>query len=206
MRLLFPLGAAVFLFATIGVRAQEVPEAPRAEPTPEPTQEPLPSGSTPETTDPTQTLPLIPETPANVEKPAAGESPTKPESPFSTAPSRGMSVVQKMNKLDTVEALALKVRFRDVRTKVFGDADIQEALARAAASKTDYERRQWMFRHYELLYSRIEKMDPTLKQLVIARHNDEISRLKETKIEPTHKPDNYDGPAQVSTGQRKKAS
>jgi hypothetical protein len=81
--------------------------------------------------------------------------------------------------------MAARIRLRQLKTRVLREPKVQELYEKAHASPTDYEKRENMKEFYTLLYTRIEKLDGSLKKRTTALRNQSVNRLKQTKIDPT---------------------
>ena len=81
--------------------------------------------------------------------------------------------------------MAARIRLRQLKTRVLQEAKVQELLAKAQTAPTDYERREDLKAFYTLLYTRIEKLDGTLKKRATNLRNTSIHRLAQTKVDPT---------------------
>jgi hypothetical protein len=91
-----------------------------------------------------ESLPLIPEPVAPAPKP-------KPAS------RKRSSTEQASDDLQT------RIRLREAKTKALANPQLQVEWNRAHAARTQPERRELLRSYYEQLYSRMEKIDPTLK-------------------------------------------
>ncbi len=112
---------------------------------------------------PSDSLGLIPESPAPAKKP-------KP------APQKKSSTEQASDDLQT------RIRYREARTKALQDPKIQMEWARAHAAKTDPEKREALKNYYQMFCDRIVKIDPTTKP--------RIETLRKTlawRLEPGHR-------------------
>jgi hypothetical protein len=174
-----PATLALFVAVSTSVFAQEPSPAPApvaAEPAlkltlpgaPEPVPAPAPSN---------ENLGLIPETPEPVTKPKGRAIPEpKVSRKASDAPNRTSAAEDEM---------ATRIRLRQLKTRVLREPKVQALYEQAHAAPTDYEKRETMKAFYTLLYTRIEKLDGSLKKRATTLRNQSINRLKQTKIDPT---------------------
>lgn len=130
---------------------------------------------------PTQILPepmLIPETPEMTEKPDG--SAILP--PGSEEPSR---TIKRSKTEIAADELALKVRFRQVKTRAMGDPAVQAEWNNAQAARTDAEKRAGLKRYYQLLYGRMAKIDKSLEKQIHEKEQISVRRLQQNRIQPS---------------------
>ena len=127
-------------------------------------------------------LPLIPEIPQPMEKP------------------RSQSVESPIKRRDSATSAAedlvkQRIRMREAKTKVQREPAVQAEWDRAAAVRTDYEKREALKSYYRLLYGRMAKVDPTLKTPVEKQLQESLGQLEQNRIAPTQPPSAVaDGP------------
>jgi hypothetical protein len=115
-------------------------------------------------------LPLIPESPESAKKQPAATEPKK----------------EKKSKTEVAaDDLQQRIRYRQAKTRALHDPAVQSAWDRAHATRTDFERRDAMKAYYKLLFSRILRIDGTLKQPVAQNELRAMRRLTQTRIDPT---------------------
>jgi hypothetical protein len=171
---------AFFTVLSTGVFAQEAVPSPAPAPAPAPSADPnfrltLPGVSQPAPAN--ENLGLIPETPEPVTKPKGKAIPEpKPSRKASDSPSRTSAVEDEM---------AARVRLRQLKTRVLREPKVQELYEKAQTAPTDYEKRENLKAFYTLLYTRIEKLDGSLKKRITTLRNQSIHRLAQTRIDPT---------------------
>ena len=137
-------------------------------------------------------LELMPSKPAQLLPPPSGLSlipdiPLPPELPRS----RGVESPIKRRDSATADADDLvkqRIRMREAKTKVQREPAVQAEWDRAAAMKTDYERRAVLKGYYKLLYGRMAKIDPTLKAPIETLLLRSLGELEQTRIAPTQPP------------------
>lgn len=90
------------------------------------------------------------------------------------------------SKTDVAEdAMQLHIKLRAAKTKALADPVIQAELAKAAAAKTDYDKREVFKRYYVLLYARMLQIDPSIAGGIAARQANSLSRIYQFHIKPT---------------------
>jgi hypothetical protein len=142
------------------------------------------------------------------QEPAKPELPSSPPSPVAPAPilnseplplipdtleqpvekPRGTALIQpKRDKTSEAEnELATRIRLRELRSKALKDPKIQAEWERAHTVKTDAEKRASLTSYYALLYTRMAKLDGSLKQRITALQNLSIRRLTPRNIDPSN--------------------
>ena len=78
-----------------------------------------------------------------------------------------------------------RIRYRQARTKAERDAQVQAHWEEAAQARTDLEKREALKRYYESLYTRMTRLDGSIKQLIVRRKAVALRRLEQTRIDPT---------------------
>jgi hypothetical protein len=86
---------------------------------------------------------------------------------------------------ESAEELVERIHFREARIKALRDPQVQAEWETAAKARTDYEKREALKRYYKLLYSRIIKIDATVKKTSDLRQTAALRRLEQTRIDPT---------------------
>jgi hypothetical protein len=168
------LALSSFLFTSI--YAQEPAPAPSPATAADPAFK-LTLPNAPQPAPSSENLGLIPETPEPTTKPKGTAIPeAKPSRKASDSPSKTGAAEDDM---------AARIRLRQLKTRVLQEAKVQELLAKAQTAPTDYERREDLKAFYTLLYTRIEKLDGTLKKRATNLRNTSIHRLAQTKVDPT---------------------
>jgi hypothetical protein len=169
---------ALSFVLSVGSFAQQA--APAVEPAPAPPADPALKLTLPGTTPSApagENLGLIPETPEPVSKPKGRAIPEpKPSRKASDTPNRTSAAEDDM---------AARIRLRQLKTRVLHEPKVQELYERAQTSPTDYEKRENMKAFYTLLYTRIGKLDGSLKKRTAALLKQSVNRLTQTKIDPT---------------------
>jgi hypothetical protein len=126
---------------------------------------------------PSENLGLIPETP---------EPTTKPKGSALSQPKTSKKAADAPSRTSVAESdMAARIRFRQLKTKVLGEKKVQELYVKAQAAPNDYEQREGMKAYYTLLYTRIEKLDSSLKKRATTLRNQSINRMAQTKVDPT---------------------
>ena len=143
-------------------------------------------------------LELMPSKPAQLLPPPTGLS-LIPELPLPPDKSRPRSVESPIKKRDSTadaeDLIRQRIRLREVKTKAQRDPAVQAEWERAAAVKTDYEKRDALKGYYRLLYGRMAKIDPALKTPLDQQLREALSRLDQDHIAPTQPPATVaDGP------------
>ena len=147
-------------------------------------------------------LELMPSKPAQLLPPPAGLS-LIPELPLPPEKSRPRSIESPIKKRDSAtsdaeDLVKQRIRLREAKTKAQRDPAVQAEWDRAAAVKTDYERREVLKGYYKLLYGRMAKLEPTLKAPLETQLQQALGQLEQRKIAPTQPP------AAVADGPRAK--
>lgn len=86
---------------------------------------------------------------------------------------------------NTEDEMKARIRLRELKTKVSREPKVVAALERANTARTDQEKRDALKDYYELFYTRIEKLDGSLKKRVAEMRRQSINRLKQTRVDPT---------------------
>jgi hypothetical protein len=177
MKVVFALFAATALTAV----AQDAPKpqmrggGPGPAPVTAPSTEPGTTSSAAAAKD--EGIGLIPETLEPVPKPKGEE--LLPSLPMSETP-------RKIDKTTAAEdELNLKIRFRELKTKLERDAKVAELADRAAMAKSDFEKREALKAYYETLYGKIAKLEPKLQKRAFEARDRYIRRMAQTQISPT---------------------
>ena len=143
-------------------------------------------------------LELMPSKPAQLLPPPAGLSliPDIPLPPEKTRPRNVESPIKRRDATaDAEDLVKQRIRLREAKTKAQRDPAIMAEWDRAAAVKTDYEKREVLKGYYKLLYGRMAKLDPTLKAPLEKQLQDALGQLEQNKIAPTQPPATVaDGP------------
>ncbi len=137
---------------------------------------------------PTQVLPepaLIPESPELTEKPEG----TAIAPPGREGASRK---IQRSKTEIAANELAIKVRYRQVKTRALGDPAVQSEWKVAQTAPTDAQKRDGLRRYYKLLYGRMAKIDKSLKKEISEREALALKRLQQNRIDPSSPIDTVD--------------
>ena len=145
---------------------------------------------------------LIAQEPVKPEIPASPPSPVAPSPAINSEPlplipdtleqpvekSRGTALTQpKRDKTSEAEdELATRIRLRELRSKALKDPKIQAEWERAHTVKTDAEKRASLTSYYTLLYTKMAKLDGSLKKRITALQNLSIRRLTPRNIDPSN--------------------
>ena len=144
-------------------------------------------------------LELMPSKPAQLLPPPSGLS-LIPEIPLPPERSRPRTVESPIKKRDSATAdaedlIKQRIRLREAKTKAQRDPAVQAEWDRAAAVRTDYEKREALKSYYKLLYGRMAKVDPALKAPIETQLRESLGQLEQTRIAPTQPPATVaDGP------------
>ena len=122
--------------------------------------------------NPDAELPLIPDIPESVRKPAR-EVTQRPNSKTAAAD----------------DALQERIRMRAAKTKALRDPAVQAEWEKAQAAPTDYEKREGLKSYYRALYSRMLRIDGSLKAPIEESKKRALARLEQTRIAPTVPPE-----------------
>ena len=202
MRYILPLLFCAFL--PLHLVAQESPVAPSPSPTPaaKPTEAPLtltppstaqsPSSDNdfinlPEAEIPSDAIPVrdseatLPSTPADADTSITDPNDIIPldistEAPVDTA-ARLMATAE--------QEIKVKIRYKETRLKVEKTPALEALLAKAKAARTFESERAAYREYYRELFRRIKKLDSTLAKKCDAMETAYLSRLAQTRIEPT---------------------
>ncbi|MGV3773785.1 MAG: hypothetical protein ACO1QB_12850, partial [Verrucomicrobiales bacterium] len=160
-----------------------------------------PSG-TPSVTDPTPSLSSTPEAASSPESsssivptdpsmiPPPQPVPPNPEdkSP-SVAPSAEVtsSSEASMPSTESIEKKKqeLKVRYYEVRTQVEKEEDVASLKQKADQATTDEGKRQALRAYYELLFSKMKKVDPSISARCDLMQGAYLRRLEQTTLQPS---------------------
>src|SRR5205807_2995709 len=105
----------------------------------------------------------LPEQPATsgTANPAWIEPPPLPEP--SVPIDRTETKAKKSKTSEAADALRERIHFREIKTRALNDERVQAEFDHARAAKTDSERREALRQFYAALYSRMLKLDASLK-------------------------------------------
>jgi len=79
----------------------------------------------------------------------------------------------------------LRIRYQQVRTKAEQDAEIESLLNKAKTSTTFEGERAAYRKYYQLLFKKMRKIDSSLSKKCDLMEKTYLSRLAQTRIEPT---------------------
>ena len=202
MRYILPLLFCAFL--PLHLVAQESPAAPSPSPTPSakpkeaaltltpPSTAQSPSSDNdfinlPEADIPSDAIPVrdseatLPSTPADADTSITDPNDIIPldistEAPVDTA-TRLMATAE--------QEIKVKIRYKETRLKVEKTPALEALLAKAKAARTFESERAAYREYYRELFRRIKKLDSTLAKKCDAMETAYLSRLAQTRIEPT---------------------
>ncbi len=202
MRYILPLLFCAFL--PLHLVAQESPTAPSPSPTPAakpkeaaltltpPSTAQSPSSDNdfinlPEADIPSDAIPVrdseatLPSTPADADTSITDPNDIIPldistEAPVDTA-TRLMATAE--------QEIKVKIRYKETRLKVEKTPALEALLAKAKAARTFESERAAYREYYRELFRRIKKLDSTLAKKCDAMETAYLSRLAQTRIEPT---------------------
>ena len=120
-------------------------------------------------------LRLIPDAPNSVPKPSGNLQGSADSQPSLS------DAKEKLNKSKaTADADELKVRihFREVKTQALKAPGLEEKLDRARSAKTIPEKISAMKQYYDLLFARMQLIDPTLKPRIEKSKTEALARLE----------------------------
>ncbi|GEM_PF-2573787 len=149
-------------------------------------QDPIVSGSATDLLPPADLFPSIPALdaqPTPLPTPEATERPTAGPTPAPTRPP--LPDVPESMKKGTSAQLRQAIRMRQLKTDLLSDPIIQAELARARAAKTPEGHRILMRNYFLLLYTRIEKIDPSLCTLAETELRDALGRYEQHSVRPS---------------------
>lgn len=147
-------------------------------------QEPVVSGSAADTLpSPLPSADLFPSIPSP-SQPQQPASPETPEAEASPSPAAKPEVLDSMKK-GTSAQLKQAIRMRQIKTDLLADPVIQGELAKARAAKTEEGHRVLMRNYYVLLYTRIEKIDPSLCDVAEKELHEALSRYEQHNVRPS---------------------
>ncbi len=133
-------------------------------------------------------FPSLPAAPAPTEPQPEAQAPApspKAEAKAQEEPGNAESAEGGQYKKGTAAQLRLAVRMRELKTQLQDDAAIQGELARARCAKTEEGRRILMRNYYTLLYTKIQKLDPSLFELAEREMHFALARYEQHQIHPT---------------------
>jgi hypothetical protein len=129
----------------------------------------------PTTATTTEQLGLIPEAPLERTEKPKGNALEEPD-----------SSAQRIDRSTAAEdEIGARIRLRQLTTRVRNEPKVQAELERANSARTDLEKREALKAYYQLLYSRIGAIDPSLAKRVQVLRARSIHRLAQTRIDPT---------------------
>ena len=85
----------------------------------------------------------------------------------------------------STDELQQRVRFREVKTRALKDPAVQSEWDRAQTVRTDYEKREALKSYYTRLYTRMAKIDRSLKKRIAEEQGRSLARLTQTRVDPT---------------------
>ena len=107
------------------------------------------------------------------------------EAPKAAAPKKSKAPAGPSKSEIAEDALQLHIKLRAAKTKALEDPVIQAELAKADATKTDYDRREAYKRYYILLYARMQQIDPSLAAGIAGRQWLSLYRYYQVHLKPT---------------------
>jgi hypothetical protein len=122
-------------------------------------------------------LPLIPELPEPTELPRQRDT---GDLPAAEAQQPKPSVTAA-----AIEAQKARVRFREAKTKALRDPAIVAEWENSRRARTDFEKRESLKRYFNLLYTRMKKLDGTLETQIEQQQRRSLARLEQRRIEAT---------------------
>jgi hypothetical protein len=138
-------------------------------------------------------LELIPTKPAQVLPPPV-DLPLVPALPNPSEKNGSNLPANPLKKRDSTaaaeESVKERIRIREAKTKAQRDPAIQAEWAYSNQVKTDYEKRQSLQTYYQLLYTRMAKIDPSIKLATEVLLKASLAELNQSKIAPTLPPPN----------------
>lgn len=84
-----------------------------------------------------------------------------------------------------IEKIRRAVRIRELKTAVLEDPAVQAQKEGARCAKTPEGRRVWMRNYYTLLYTKMERLDPSLSEELEAQLHDILVRYEQHHIRPS---------------------
>lgn len=132
-------------------------------------------------------FPVVPAAPAATEpsQPESQAPSPKAEAKAQDEPVNNESAEGNQYKKGTAAQLRMAVRMRQLKTQLLDDAAIQGELARARCAKTEEGRRILMRNYYTLLYTKIQKLDPSLFELAEREMHVALARYEQHQIHPS---------------------
>jgi hypothetical protein len=120
------------------------------------------------------TYPQAAATPAPAPAEAASGTASTPTPPAAADLSKG-----------SAEQLRQAIRIRELKTQVLEDPLVQEQKTGAQCAKTNAGRCVWMRNFYTLLYTKIEKIDPSLTVELESQLHDVLARYEQHHVRPS---------------------
>ncbi|MGB8167667.1 MAG: hypothetical protein WCF18_09275 [Chthoniobacteraceae bacterium] len=106
--------------------------------------------------------------------------------PQNVKPAPAPQPEEKKSKTEqSAEELMERIHFREAKVKAERDPKVQAEWESATKAKTDYDKREALKRYYTLLYSRILKLDGSVRKTAELRQAAALRRLQQTRIDPT---------------------
>jgi hypothetical protein len=177
MKTLSALLSVALITGLLPTRAMEAEEAPNSQlleaaPTIDITQ--------PQTTD-SSLFPVAPATPA----PAPGSETTTPEPTPLPAPDATAATTPAVEKKGSAEQLRETIRIRELKTQALEDPQVQAEKAKARQTKTEEGRRVLMRNYFTLLYTKMEQLDPALKEPLEKELAGNLLRFEQHNVYPS---------------------
>ena len=88
-------------------------------------------------------------------------------------------------KKGTAEQLREAIKIRELKTVVEQDPEVLSQKAAAECAKTEEGRRVLMRNYYTLLYTKIEKLDPSLQPALEIQLHEILTRYEQHKVYPS---------------------
>jgi hypothetical protein len=85
----------------------------------------------------------------------------------------------------TSAELDARIRYRQAQSRAVNDPAVQSLWADSRAAKTDYEKREALKNYYTTLYRKMLAMDKGIASLIEERKRVSLSKLSQTRIDPT---------------------
>ena len=95
----------------------------------------------------------------------------KPDAPVPSGPNRTEEAAVQM---------AQRIRFRETKARALASPEVKSALDASRSAKTDRELRSNLRKHYDLLYTKMSTIDPSLTQMIQDQRTLALSTLKQS--------------------------
>ena len=128
-------------------------------------------------------LPSAPSGSGLILYPAATSTPVPP--PPQAVPEPASAIPAPAMSKGSAEQLRQAIRIRELKTQVLEDPEVQAQQEGARCAQTNAGRCVWMRNYYTLLYTKMEKIDPSLNEELESQLHGLLLRYEQHQVRPS---------------------